>query len=289
MTTENYTSYLEPVYRINRDMMAMIRKGGEDMGVGSTEARLLVDAYYAMQKQSIALNNQFKGVIRDADKAHTTPEPTSGLEWVFGQSKVLEDQVKKILGVYTETHEMSWFFEQTLGIGPVLAAGLLAHIDITKAPTAGHIWRFAGLDPTLNWEKGKKRPYNATLKTICWKIGDSFVKVSGRDDAFYGKVYRERKEYEIKRNEAGELADQAEAKLKKFKIGKTTDAYKAYIEGRLPPAHIDARARRYAVKFFLSHLQYRWWEDTYGEAPPKPYAIAILGHAHMIEPLQKKP
>src|SRR5581483_161544 len=25
------------------------------------------------------------------------------------------------------------------------------HIDIEKAPTAGHIWRFAGLDPTLRW------------------------------------------------------------------------------------------------------------------------------------------
>jgi hypothetical protein len=28
--------------------------------------------------------------------------------------------------------------------------------------------------------------------------------------------------------------------------------------GGLPPAHLDARARRYAVKIFLSHLYAEW-------------------------------
>ncbi len=66
------------------------------------------------------------------------------------------------------------------------------------------------------------------------------------------------------------------------KIGKTTEAYKSLIEGKLPPGQIDARSRRYAVKLFLSHLQLVWYEKHYGEKPPLPYPIAILGHAHMI-------
>jgi DNA modification methylase len=77
--------------------------------------------------------------------------------------------------------------------------------------------------------------------------------------------------------------DQAATKLEKFKIGKTTDAYKAYSIGKLPPAHIHARAKRYAVKLFLSHLHETMHEIEHGTTPPLPYALAHLGHAHKIE------
>lgn len=53
------------------------------------------------------------------------------------------------------------------GIGPVISAGLLAHIDIHRAVTVGHIWRFAGLDPSVKWLKKTKRPWNAGLKVLC--------------------------------------------------------------------------------------------------------------------------
>ena len=141
-----------------------------------------------------------------------------------------------------------------------------------------------GVDPTSEWKKGEKRPWNAHLKTICWKLGESFVKVSNKDDAFYGQMYKERKALEIARNEAGEFSEQAAAKLKKCKIGKTTDAYKAYSACKLPPAHILARAKRYAVKMFLSHLHEIWYEHHYDEKPPAPYVMAHGGHAHKVPP-----
>ena len=171
-----------------------------------------------------------------------------------------------------------------LGVGPVIAAGLLAHIDITRAQTAGAIWRYAGLDPTSEWKKGEKRPFNASLKTLCWKLGESFVKVSGNEKSLYGKLYRDRKEVEIAKNEAGDFADQAKAKLEKFNIGKTTDAYKAYSTGKLPPAHVHARAKRYAVKMFLAHLHEIWYEIETGDKAPVPYVMAHAGHTHKIEP-----
>jgi hypothetical protein len=52
--------------------------------------------------------------------------------------------------------------------------------------------------------------------------------------------------------------------------------------GQLPDFNIDARARRYAVKIFLSHLHAILFWDFYGKAPPKPFAIPILGHAHEL-------
>ena len=57
----------------------------------------------------------------------------------------------------------------------------------------------------------------------------------------------------------------------------------------LPPAHIDMRARRYAVKLFLSHLQECWYREVYDCDPPAPYAITQGGHAHYIAPPQIRP
>jgi hypothetical protein len=165
----------------------------------------------------------------------------------------------------------------------VISAGLRANIDIEKAPTAGHIWRFAGLDPTVKWEKKTRRPWNASLKTLCWKLGESFVKVMNHEDDQYGKIYVARKAWEQKQNEAGLYKEQAELILATRRIDKATDAYKAYAQGILPPGHLHARAKRYAVKIFLSHLHQFWYEHHYGKPAPAPFAIAILGHAHKIE------
>jgi len=67
-----------------------------------------------------------------------------------------------------------------------------------------------------------------------------------------------------------------------IKIGKATEAYGHYSSGKLPPAHIHARAKRYAVKLFLSHWHHKAYEFHFGKPPPFPYPIAFLGHAHFI-------
>ena len=158
------------------------------------------------------------------------------------------------------------------------------HCGRKRIETVGHIWGFAGLDPTVTWGKGEKRPWNASLKTLCWKIGESFVKVSGNPKAFYGTVYKQRKELETARNERGEYADQAKAMLERKRFGKDTQARAHYEAGRLPPAHIHARAKRYAVKLFLAHYFEVGYTLATGHAPPMPYPIAIQGHAHKIDP-----
>ncbi len=241
------------------------------------EVQFLVDAYYRMQEYRISANNQ-QGALEKLG------EPNDVLKWYFAQSILLEKQLKKVLDSYSSSVELGVWARKTKGIGEVLAAGLLAHIDITKAPTVGHIWRFAGLDPTSTWEKKQKRPWNASLKVLCWKIGESFVKVSGKEDAYYGQIYKQRKAYEIANNEAGKYAGQAEEAMKRKNYGKDTDAYKAYIKGRLPPARIQRRSARYAVKLFLSHYHHQAYVLEYGKEPPLPYPIAHLGHVHYLAP-----
>ncbi len=312
----DYEALLIPAAKITRDVKKRIQ--GE--AITRTEARFLVDLYYTMQDQRIRANNQVAALGREAEASDAPAEPHAALDWVKVQFETLEQQVAKLLAMYVKDHPMSWFFEQTVGIGPVLAAGLLAYIDIAKAPTVGHIWNFAGLNPDITWEKGQRRPWNAALKKLVWKIGDSFVKQSSHPRDFYGKVYRQRKQFEWERNLSGAMAEQATSYLTAKRYRKETDAHAWYsgacdptlasaalAAGKaptaatckaktpdagtpmLPPSQIDMRARRYAAKLFLSHLHQRWWETEFGAPVPKPFAVAHLGHAHVIDPPQVNP
>jgi hypothetical protein len=255
---------LEPIQRLSRDLAAASATMTPD------EARYLVDAYYTMQDYRIAVNGQCRAL---GDRA----EPHSILLWLAENESTLENQIKRALDKYTDGHPLGRWAKSITGIGPVISAGLLAHIDIEKINNAHNIWSFAGLDPARTWNKGEKRPWNAKLKTLCWKIGESFVKVSGNENDFYGKWYRRRKDIEAHSNAQGLYAAQAAAKLDKFKIGKSTEAYKAYSIGQLPPAHIHARARRWAVKLFLSHY-YEVGREIAGLPVVRPYAFNVLRH-----------
>lgn len=369
--------HLDPITRLTRDL----RTGA--MTLGDDEARFLVDAYYIIQDDRKRSFNQ-------ARTLEAAEEPNMVITWLADQSATLEKEIQKALDIYTTNHIMGGWMRQVFGIGPVLSAGLLAHIfmgkwcaycrgrdeaecaarqekdkkadphvftPVVSSPTVGHIWQFAGiageqrddamrhacyrvkfksLDPNsppelrlangeiaipyypdrencyiyqyrcgVNdapeaelprsaescavslhssgqraWEKGQKRPYNTKLKTLCWKIGQSFMKLSNDPKCFYGKLYRDRKAQEIARNEAGEFA--AQAAIWATRVGKATEAYKYYSIGKLSPGHIDARARRYAVKIFLSHLHEEWFRRSFKSEPPRPFAISILNHAHYI-------
>jgi hypothetical protein len=241
------------------------------------EARYLVDLFYTIQDYRIRSANQVRACA-EAD------EPNELVAWMAQQTVHLEADIKKAMDTYSDSQLVGRWSKSICGIGEILAAGLLAHIDMNHCPTVGKLWAFAGLDPTKQWGKSQKRPWNARLKVLCWKIGESFVKVKGRDNDIYGHVYTERREYEDKRNETGELADQAEAKLERFNIGKKTEAYGHYSNGRLPPGHLHARAKRYAVKLFLSHWHHVAHIQHFRVEPPKPYIIEHGGHTDFIAP-----
>jgi len=264
---------LASVVRLTRDL--------RDAAITLTdaEARFLVDYYYITQED----RKRAKGQERDLLKAN---EPHSLISWLATQTSTLEKQVRAAIDAYTTHHPMGDWMRGIYGIGPVITAGLLANIDIHKAPTVGHIWAFAGLaaDGQKPWIKKTKRPWNASLKTLCWKTGDSFVKFSNEDQCYYGKIYRERKALEVSRNEAGLFKHIADKKLAQpINKDRPNKERKPYHEkGILSPGHLDLRARRYAVKLFLSHLHDEWWRRATGTEPPLPYPIAILGHGHFI-------
>jgi hypothetical protein len=263
----------ESVKRLTHDLAKAART------MTASEARYLVDAFYMMQEDRKRAHNQSRTQTE-------TQQPTMMIDWLARQSDLLETQIKRALDQYTQAHAMGAWLRTVHGIGPVLAAGLLAYLDIEKAPTVGHFWRYAGLDPTSKWEKGQRCPWNSNLKVLCWKVGQSFMKFSNAEACDYGRVYRQRKAYEIARNESGGNAETAAAWLPR--VGVATEAHGHYAAGHLPPSQIDARARRYAVKLFLAHFHGVWYQLHYRKAPPLPYPIARLSeHTHFIAPFNR--
>jgi len=223
----------------------------------------------------MSLNNQV-AAIDEADN------PAGAISLIAEQVADIEAQIKKCLALFTNQNEIGKWCKGILGIGPVIAAGLFAHIDIAKAKSAASIWRFAGLDPTQTWEKGKSRPWNADLKGLCWNIGECFVKVSGNPKSLYGRLYKERKAAEVKLNDEGAFREQVTKALARRKYGQSTEVYKAHAAGKLPKAHIHARAKRYAVKMFLSHYWEALYFFTYHKEAPPPYIIVFGGHKDYI-------
>ena len=295
---------IDPEYRLTKDLRASAALIGRD------EARYLVDTYYAIQKFRLGTGNQKRDLVK-------AQEPHALIQWTLDTFERFEGDVKKALAVYAASGPLGQWALSIHAIGPVITAGLLAHISIELFPcakcgtngkedggscqrrtpscegvckparvqTAGQIWRFAGLDDPKNydWSKGKKRPWNASLKVLCWKIGESFCKLRGYENDIYGKVYAERKAEEIERNERGDNAEEAARTLasKKYGPSETRTAYEA---GRLPDGRIDLRAKRVAVKLFLAHYHHVAYELRYGEPPPLPYIIAHGNHTHFIGP-----
>jgi hypothetical protein len=326
---------LDPVEKLSKDLRETARKATRE------EASHVVDLYYLQQEKRIAIGNQLRTL-------EAAGHSTELLSHFYMQFATLEKQAAAALGEWSLSTEVGRWSRETLGIGPVLAAGLMAYIDMQRCPTVGHIWRYGGYDPTLEWlgtkkatelvdqvvEKGvrptmddieliavmvnrsadsilalartedenpdeepsqliptrakliaalARRPYNAKLKTMFWKIGDSFVKTSGRPNGFYGRLYRQRKAIEIAKNNSRDFAELAKETLESRNI-QDAKLKATYEDGRLPDGRIDLRARRWAVKIFLSH----WWEVAWEELHPGekavlPFAQEHLGHVDRIE------
>lgn len=333
---------------VTYDLQTPLVRFGEDLkqasrALGRRDARWLIDMYYTLQNKRIRADAQ-KRTSQEAS------EPWRLISWVLNSSRRFESAAKTALNEFALNYRVGAWLQSNYGIGPVLSAVCLANFDIRKAPTVGHCWRFAGLDPTLKWlgkEKAKTlmrtldvdsklspdqteaireasgqhshrvrevfdggyvapngkrsepgkgalvallsaQPWNGKLHTIMvFRLGECFVRFRNRDECYYGHLYAAQKDALVRANAEGAFAEAAEAKLAEGKIGKKTQAYRHLIEGRLAPAHVHNRARRWTVKLFMSHMHHVMYNDYHGKDPPAPYVFEhpeTGDHRHLIRP-----
>jgi hypothetical protein len=252
----------------------ILKKIAKSFKLSSGEISDAVELYYDAQKLRLMHGNKER-----------SEAPDQLVEWLARWLRLGENVILGKLKSWIQSEEAPaearWAYEQ-IGIGPVIAAGLAAHIDVTRAQSISAVWKFAGQAPGFDRKvKGIKLPYNARLKTLCWKLGESFVKVSGKEGATYGKLYAEYKAEELAKNARGANASSARNELAKKKI--RDGATKRLLEsGKLTDGHVHARAKRRAVKLFLSH----YWtigREARGLPVRAPYATQILGHDREIK------
>lgn len=240
--------------------------------MGDREARFLVATYYAIQLTRTRAQNRRKKLIEAGD------QPFAIMDTVQNQFMRLEEFAKNALDIYAKRSELGRWCLKQHGIGPVISAGMLAHIDLTRADTSGKLWAFAGLTPTSRKEKGKPCPYNEKLKVLCFKMADCQLKFRNKEANFYGKFYDVQRSYYEAKNERGGFADRAAECLAGADWKTDTESYKAYIKGRLPVGQIHRMALRWVAKLFLSH----YWEvgrGMMGLPIPKPYSIGQMKHS----------
>jgi len=249
----------------------------------------LVRQYYDIQGMRVAMGNrQFQIYKRMKDEGKQVKENIS-FQYAVNGLKETEAVIKKWLEEYAKNDPIGQWLMSIHGIGPVLAAGFIANLDINKTKTAGGFWAYAGIDcHHAPRQKGVKINYNPGLKVLCFKAGESFIKQQNNPKDIYGKLYAEKYAYYTKKNEEGGFADFAKQILSEKNFSKATEAKKTYESGKLPKGHINAMARRYAVKIFLSHLFEVWYEYENGVKPPKPFVEEHLGHVHIMSAPNKE-
>ena len=252
----------------------------------------------------------------------------------------VEYNIRKQLELVCKSQEVGRWLLGITGIGPALAASLIAQFDVTKANYGSNFVSFAGLadntrpwlgveksreilneildgrttitdedvmeysarvkwkyevlydaaysESTGKWSKtnlikaASKIPYNKELKSLMFNVACSFEYQKSRPQSVYGRILRERLTYENIMNERGKYKDQADAIIAMGKIGKDTESYKSYVQGKLPDGQIRLRAFRYVNKIFLNHLFVEMYRVEYGKNPPNPYIIDHSDGKHNV-------
>jgi len=204
---------------------------------------------------SLIEKKKYSEVARLICKGKFNIEELDELVWFHNKLLETEKEIYKRLDLWSKEFEIrKRYLNHIKGIGPVLASGLIAWLyPIERFPKVSKLWSYCGLAPGQKRKRGEKLNYNPRLKTLCWKIWNSFVKVKGKYREFYLKFKEDCKK-------------------------KHPDWTKL---------HIHNYAGRKTVKLFLSHL-WETWRKLEGLPVTEPYPIQILGHSEFIPPFTDK-
>lgn len=267
------------------------------------EIKRLVDVYYDVQDVRIRTANRLRSAM--PSKAETEHE--GELKRIETKIKnEIETHIENI-PIYTR------WLKHVKGVGPCIAGSLIGNLAvkfikvdkleecteierkyalktknkkylipavrrINEFTNVAKLWRYCGQGVTENGiaecrKKGKTISYNPTMKVLCWKIGESFVK---QKNSFYREQYEQFRKHE---DEHWTIEKESQYIAKRKRLGYIKKTFKPE---KAIKAHRFARSKRKTIKMFLAHLFDKWWKLD-GLEPPKPYAFSFLGHSGYVE------
>lgn len=200
---------------------------------------------FALWKQAID-----KGLVSDDEVSYLAK-----IQEVQKNAEKYEALYKNLMQDYVEKEPIyQVFLSHIRGISSVLSANLLKEFGYCeKAPHISSLWKYTGF-AVVNGEapkrkKGEKLDFSIRLRTMCWKISDSFVK---QRTPFYRDIYDREKARQLKLMENA----QSQGEVENQNIDASQHSHETHSIVATPPKsllHADMRARRKMVKIFLAH------------------------------------
>ncbi len=260
--------------------------------------------YHARQTMRKSVGNQIGAIVRqefltEEEGKVLTDQHVVPME--KGERQIIKDAQKHLPGMPI----WDTWLSKIPGIGPNLAVQLVAHIQpVSDFANVAKLWAYFGYHVidgvAARRQAGKKAAWNHAAKVVCWQAGECFMKQSkskaaieelhqageideATRDTRLARVGPYREFYDLyhasDRNKHPEKITVQDAKTGKAKLDRFDKPLTKYSDG-----HMMARAQRYTVKMFLSHL-WQVWRELEGLPVPGPYAIEFLqGHTHLISP-----
>ena len=215
-------------------------------------------------------------------------------------TETFEKDIQKIIVKQLNNHALyTQYLSKIYGIGPLLAAGLIAYIDdIEKFEHVSSLWQYSGYGMNRFCPKCKKPTYvnvkystgkvakKLQPKKFCDICGHDTVPILQKRTIGYQSNWNDRlKVLAWKASTSFVKQPAAKSKYRKLydkikKDEKRKHPTKKIIGGKtmFNDGHIYNRALRKIAKIFLAHVWQTWRRQQRLEAT-EPYAKQLLGHS----------
>lgn len=132
---------LVPLLKIDQDT----KKAVQLVEIDKTQMRYLVDLFYQTQDTRIEAQNRIRAINQGKDSAPNNTS-TAILKWNLANVMIQEAELKKIIETAVQSCQIGRWLLAVNGIGPLIAASLIAYLDIDKAKHATGFHQYAGLN-----------------------------------------------------------------------------------------------------------------------------------------------
>lgn len=261
--------------------------------------RTLVDIYYDFQGQRI----QTQLRIGAAKREHSlTDEELSiyGINTIFNNARSFEKDIEKLIAHQLKNHALyTQYLSRIAGIGPMLAAGLIAYIDdIEKFDHVSSLWQYSGYGANRFCPECKK-PTSVEVKYSTGKIAKKLhpfdecpechnetnsilqKRISGYQSNWNDRLkvlgYKAGTSFvkqPAEKSKYRKLYDQIKKKERRDHPDRIVKNGKTFFND----GHIHNRAMRKVVKIFFAHV-WQTWRRQQGLEATEPYAKQLLGHS----------
>jgi hypothetical protein len=259
----------------------------------------LVDIYYDFQGQRIQTQLRIGASERQNS---LTKEQLSlyGITTIFENAQNFEKDVEKLIVKQLKNHALyTQYLVEIQGIGPLIAAGLIAYIDdIEKFDHVSSLWQYSGYGmnrfcpnckkPTsviVKYSTGTKAKKLQPFESCPQCDGDTIPILQKRTSGYQSNWNDKLKTLAWKASASFVKQAASKSKYRKLydkikKDERRKHPTKKIVGGKtmFNDGHINNRTMRKVSKIFLAHV-WQTWRRQQGLPATEPYAKQLLGHS----------